>query len=162
MKKLSLLIVTSIFSVGVWASPYDSNSFGMMPHKDIMRMNIDQCKIEANATGNTEKLQECIEYQQEAFKKLLVVYNDKSIAAPSWSLCIGESKTQYAYNYVVMYACMKVVKDICKEKPDGQWENPNLCINSIESGAWVNNPKVYQPYKSSKQTPALPPKDLAP
>lgn len=45
-----------------------------------------------------------------------------------------------------MLGCMKVVKDICKETKDGKWENPNLCMKSIESGAWINNPKVYQPY----------------
>ena len=147
MKKILLLAITSTFSVGVWASPYDSNSFGAMPHKDIMRINVDNCNIEANATGNKTSVEECINNQKIAFEKLLIIYNDQAITAPSWSLCVGEAKTRHSYDYVVMYACMKVVKDICKEKPDGQWENPNLCIRSMQSGAWLNNPKIYQPYK---------------
>lgn len=147
MKKLLLTLGLSIFSAGAWASLYETNSFGMMLHKDIMRLNEDTCRTQANAIGDPDAAQECIDTQKLAFQKLLVVYNDRSITAPSWSLCIGESKIGYSYNYITMYACMKVVKDICKEKPDGQWENPNLCINSIQSGAWWNNPKIHQPYK---------------
>lgn len=161
MKKL-LIAASVLFNTGVMAGPYDTNSFGMMPHKKIMELNIDKCKIDANATGDTSKLHNCIAYQQKAFEQLLVIYNEKSITAPSWSLCIGQARSGYAYNYVIMYGCMKVVKDICKEKSDGQWVDPNLCIRSIESGAWIRNPKVYEPYQSSKKTLDLSSDDQAP
>lgn len=152
MKKLLLLPLLMTGS-SVWAnSKYESNSFGIMPHKDIMRLNVDSCNTEANAVGNPSIAKLCIGYQEIAFEKLLEIYNDKSITAPSWSLCVGESKTGHSYNYVTMYACMKVVKDICPENADGSWKNYNLCVSSIQSGAWINNPKVYQPYKSSRTT----------
>lgn len=148
MKKLFLLIF--LISGAAWSDnipSHQSNSFGMMPHKKILEININKCEAESNAMGDEEAGKICIENQQTGLNKLKIIYNDHAIAAPSWSLCIAESKIPDSYNYVTMYACMKVVKDICKETPDGQWENPNLCINSIESGSWWNNPKVYQPYK---------------
>lgn len=150
MKKLLLIAIASIFSIGAWADNnplYQSNSFGVMPHDQIMKINMNQCGIEANAIGDAVIGEDCKKNQQTAFDKLKVIYNDHAITAPSWSLCIAESKIPNSYNYVVMYACMKVVKDICKEKSDGQWENPALCVNSIKSRSWLHNPKIYQPYK---------------
>lgn len=149
MKKTVLIAFLALCNTAVFADMYKSNSFGMMPHKDIMRMVADRCNTEANAMGDKDAATECIASQKIAFNKLTEIYNDQSITAPSWSLCIAQAKYGHIYNYITMYGCMKVVKDICKEKPDGNWENPNLCIKSIESGAWINNPKVYQPYKKS-------------
>lgn len=161
MKKL-LLISALLFSGGVWAGAYDMNSFGQMPHQRIMELNVEECNIEAHASGDDNYTQKCIDDQKLAFKKLITIYNDKAITAPSWSICVGQSKSGYSYNYVIMYACMKVVKDICPEKQDGSWENPNVCLRSMESGAWINNPKIYQPYKSSKKTLDLSSDDQAP
>lgn len=147
MKYLLLMscLLLPISSMAV-PSPYAENTFGRMPHKDIMRLNKDACEVEGNATGDTASIEECIDYQEKAFDKLVEIYNRHDITAPSWGLCIGQSHIHPSFNYVIMLGCMKVVKDICKETKDGKWENPNLCMKSIESGAWINNPKVYQPY----------------
>lgn len=145
MKKLLLLAIASTLSFWVYASPYDSNSFGMMPHGKIMQLNVDECNTYANATGDSEYAETCIHNQKESFRRLAEIYNKHNITAASWSLCVGQAQTEESYDYLVMLACMKVVKDICKEKPDGQWQDPRLCVNSIESGAWINNPKIYQP-----------------
>ncbi|MDV7389215.1 hypothetical protein R4446_16330 [Acinetobacter baumannii] len=142
---LSILMVSSLALAA--PSPYSENSFGLMPHKDIMRLNKEACEVEGNATGDSASVEECIEYQEKAYEKLVDIYNRHNITAPSWSLCIAQSHIHPSYNYVIMLGCMKVVKDICKETKDGKWENPNLCMKSIESGSWINNPKVYQPYK---------------
>lgn len=160
MKKL--LLLSLLFSGSVWASKYDSNSFGQIPHQRIMELNVEECNIQGHASGDNDYIQKCINDQKLAFEKLIIIYNDKAITSPSWSVCVGQSKSGYSYNYLIMYACMKVVKDICPEKQDGSWENPNLCLKSMESGAWINNPKIYQPYKSSKTTITLRSEDLAP
>lgn len=129
----------------VVAEPANSNQFSAMPHYKIMELNIEACETEENATGDANYGKECIYYQKKAFEMLQVIYEKYKVIGPSWSLCLSEAKNGYTYDYVVMLACMKVVKGVCKEKPDGQWDNPRQCVNSMESGLWINNPKIYEP-----------------
>lgn len=136
-----LLIISTI----VTAEPANSNHFSTMPHYKIMELNIESCEAEANATGDIDSGKECVYYQKKAFEMLQVVYDKYKIITPSWSLCLSQAKNGYTYDYVVMLACMKVVKSICKEGSNGFWENPRQCTNSMESGAWINNPKIREP-----------------
>lgn len=142
---ISLLVSMQVLS----APSYTTNSFTIMPHYKIMELNINECKTQANARGNANLAIECIEIQKKSFEYLKRIHDAQDITSPSWSLCIGESKTEYSYDYMLMLGCMKVVKDICPEKADGNWVNPNMCINSIKSGEWIHNPKVFQPTKYS-------------
>lgn len=146
MKKFVLLIPFLILGTKAVSSPYDDNSFGRMPHQQILTINTQKCMITANATGDFESGKKCIDYQHKSFEKLQYIYSKHNITASSWSLCIGEAKIPDSYDYLTMLGCMKVVKSICPENPDGSWVNYNLCRSSIESGAWINNPKVYEPY----------------
>lgn len=148
MKKIFSFCILFFTSVA-WAGPYDDNSFSKMPHKKIMDLNINNCEVQANAAGNPELAHRCVDNQKQSFDYLFRIYQAKDITSASWSLCIAESKIGDRFDYMLMLACMKVIKDICPEKADGQWVNPNLCINSIESGAWINNPKIFQPSKYS-------------
>ena len=137
-----LLCIASIYTL---AAPANNNQFGMMPHKRIMELNIESCISDALALGDSDEGKECIEYQNEAFKQINEIYNKYPVANASWSLCIGQSKTGYTYDYLVLLACMKTVKSICKENQDRTWVNPRQCTNGIESGLWINNPKIYEP-----------------
>ena len=145
MKTIYLSIILLLVPPSVFAASANNNHFSMMPHKRIMELNAEACETDALSTGNTGAAQECIEYQQKALGRLFEIYNKYSVATPSWSLCIGEAKREYSYDYLVLLACMKVVKSICKENPNGTWVNPGQCTNGIESGLWINNPKVYEP-----------------
>lgn len=148
--KNSLLSLLILLCGSAYAAPsYTKNSFTMMPHHRIMDININECKVMGNATGQTSAADECIYNQKKSFEYLQRIHDAQEITSASWSLCVGESKTRHSYNYLVMLACMKVVKDICPERPDGNWVNPNMCIDSIRSGAWVNNPKIFEPTKYS-------------
>lgn len=146
--KILYAILISILPVLVKAEPANSNQFAAMPHYKIMELNIESCNDEANATGDLEMGKECIKYQKQAFEELKEIYNKYYVAQPSWSICLSEAKNEYTYDYVVMLACMKVVKSICKENSNGFWENPRQCTNGIESGAWINNPKIYEPLEN--------------
>ena len=145
MKTIYLLIILLFSPTFVFAEPVNNNHFSAMPHNRIMQLNIEACETDAISIGDIDAAQECVEYQQKAFDSLLEIYNKYPVAPPSWSLCIGEAKIGYSYNYLVLLACMKVVKSICKEKPDGTWVNPRQCISGVESGLWINNPKIYEP-----------------
>lgn len=149
MKRI-IFLASLLFSTQIFSAPsYVENSFTKMPHYKIMELNINECNVQANGAGDPSAAQECISNQQKSFDYLKRIHDSRDITSPSWSLCIAESKTRFSYNYLVMLACMKVVKEICPEREDGYWKNPNLCINSIESGAWMKNPKIFEPTKYS-------------
>ncbi|ENX58792.1 MULTISPECIES: hypothetical protein [Acinetobacter] len=71
MKRLFFL--TLFLTGSAYADMYKSNSFGMMPHKDIMRMVADRCNTEANAMGDKDAATECIDSQKIAFNKLVEI-----------------------------------------------------------------------------------------
>lgn len=142
MKIIYLMVLFIISNTSFGAA--NNNHFAKMPHNKIMELNIEGCKAEAIAIGDTKLESECEQYQYQAFKKLVEIYSKYHVATPSWSLCLGQAKNQYAYDYVVMLACMKVVQSVCREKGD-HWENPRQCESAMESGLWINNPRVYKP-----------------
>ena len=141
MKVIYFLVLCLISGISI-AKPANDNQFAYMPHDKILELNNSICDTETNALGEPELKEDCIEMQKKAFQKMVDIYNNYYLPQISWSLCIGEAKYKYSYDYFTMYQCMKAVKSICPFNEAGVLNNQNQCMSSMKSGLWVNHPNT--------------------